>query len=259
MGIDLVTLIAQIINLLVLIWLLKRFLYRPVLNMIKERQELIDEQINRAKQVKQNALAEEAEYQKKVAAFDAERNEMFKQMQNQVDDLREKLTLEAKQDVAHLRQAWKNELEQEKQAFDISIQNAIVQNFKLFASDALKDMAGVELNALVIKKFKERVEKMPVAQRDQIIQNASSAKQITVLTDTRLDTPVKEDLQKFLISTFDLKKQPVKINFKVDENLICGIQVQAGEQVTSWNLQNYLEAFENNMDAAFNELIHQGA
>lgn len=258
MGIDLVTLIAQIINLLVLIWLLKRFLYRPVLNMIKERQALIDEQINRAKQAKQDALAEEAEYQKKVAAFDRDRSKMFKQMQDQVDDLREKLTAEAKQDVAHLRQTWKNELEQEKQAFDISIQNAIVKNFKLFASDALKDMAGVELNALVIKKFKEQIEKMPASQRDQIIQNALSKKQITVLTDSRLDDKTKADLQEFLISTFGLKKQAIKINFKADANLICGIQVQAGEQVTSWNLQNYLEAFENNMDTAFNELIHQG-
>ena len=44
-----------------------------------------------------------------------------------------------------------------------------------------------------------------------------------------------------------------------DENLICGIQIQVGEHQTSWNLKNYLEAFENNMDAAFNELLHQGA
>lgn len=258
MGIDWKTLIFQIINLLVLIWLLKHFLYQPVLKMLKERQALIDEQINRARQAAQNAIAEEVKYQEKVAEFDAARDKMYVQMQTEVDSLREKLTAEAKQDVVHLRKAWQNELEQEKQAFDISIQNAIVKNFKLFASDALKDMAGVELNTLVLKKFKECIEKMTKSQRDQFVQGALSAKQIIISTDTRLDTQTRENLKDFLFSIFDLDEKSVKATFKVDANLICGIQVQVGEQITSWNLQNYLEAFENNMDAAFNELIHQG-
>ena len=258
MGIDLLTLVAQIINLLVLIWLLKRFLYKPVLNMLKERQALIDDEISRARQATQNAIAEEAKYQEKVAAFDADRNKMLEQIQKEADALREKLTAEAKQDVTRLRKTWKNELEQEKQAFDISIQNSIVKNFKLFASDALKEMAGVELNELVLKKFKECVETMTAAQRNQFIQSASSAKQIIISTDTRLDTQIRTDLKDFLFSTFDLDEKSVKATFKVDANLICGIQVQIGEQITSWNLQNYLEAFENNMDVAFNELIHQG-
>ena len=258
MGIDLVTLIAQIVNLLILIWLLKRFLYKPVLNMIKERQALIDEQINQAKQARQNAIAEEAEYQKKVATFDARRSQMFLEMQNQVDSLRKELTDEARKDVTHLHKLWQNELEQEKKAFDISIQNAIIKNFKLFATDALKDMVGVELNALVLKKFKERINKMTSTQHKQFAQSARSVNQIAISTDTRLDAKMQSELKDFLTATFDLDKK-IKFIFKVDSNLICGIQVQIGEQVTSWNLQNYLEVFENNMDAAFNDLIHQGA
>ena len=257
MGVDLLTLVAQIINLLILIWLLKRFLYKPVLNMLKERQALIDNEIDRARQAKQNAIAEEAKYQEKVAAFDADRDKMFAQMQSEVDSLREKLTIEAKEDVSRLRQTWKNELEQEKQAFDISIQNAIVKNFKLFASDALSDMAGVELDALVFEKFKEQIQKMDQTQLNQFIQSALSAKQIVVTTDSRLDVPTRESLKDFLFSTFKLDEK-IKCLFKVDANLICGIQVQSEEQIISWNLQNYLESFENNMDAAFNELIHQG-
>lgn len=257
MGIDLTTLIAQIINLLILIWLLKRFLYKPVLNMLKERQALIDSEIDRARLATQNALAEEAKYQEKVVAFDRERDKMYAHMQSQVDALREKLTEEAKKDVVRLRQSWQNELEQEKQAFDISIQNSIVKNFKLFATDALNDMAGVELNTLVLEKFKKRIQKINSVQRNQFIQSALSAKQIVVSTDTKLDAQTKESLKDFLFTTFGLDEN-IKISFKVDANLICGIQVQSDEQVISWNLQNYLEAFENNMDAAFNELIHQG-
>jgi hypothetical protein len=53
--------------------------------------------------------------------------------------------------------------------------------------------------------------------------------------------------------------ETVKFDFKQDNTLICGIQIQIGELQTSWNLQKYLEMFENNMDLAFNELLHRGA
>ena len=132
MGIDLVTLIAQIINLLILIWLLKRFLYRPVLNMLQARQDLIADQMSQAKKARKDALAEENLYKQKVADFDADRGQMLQQVKMEANALREKLTADAKKEVADLRKSWLNELSQEKQSFEISIQNAIVKNFKLF-------------------------------------------------------------------------------------------------------------------------------
>ena len=91
MGIDLVTLIAQIINLVVLIWLMKKFLYQPVLKMVSERQALIDEQINQAHQARQQALLQEAQYTKKVAAFDAQRTQMLSEARKEVESFKEKL------------------------------------------------------------------------------------------------------------------------------------------------------------------------
>ena len=41
MLIDWFTIIAQALNFLILAWLLKRFLYRPVLNALDEREKLI--------------------------------------------------------------------------------------------------------------------------------------------------------------------------------------------------------------------------
>lgn len=258
MGIDLVTLIAQIINLLILIWLLKRFLYRPVLNMLQARQDLIADQMSQAKKARKDALAEENLYKQKVADFDADRGQMLQQVKMEANALREKLTADAKKEVADLRKSWLNELSQEKQSFEISIQNAIVKNFKLFASDALKDMAGVELNALVLKKFKEKLGSLSAASRRQFAGNLAAVQKAIITTDTRLDNVARADLKDFIITTFELDT-PIKFEFKSSSDLICGIQVQVGEQLTSWSLQSYLQSFENNMDAAFNDLMRQGA
>lgn len=258
MGIDLVTLIAQIINLVVLIWLMKRFLYQPILKMVSERQALIDAEIKRAHQARQEALLQEAQYSKKVADFDAKRSEMMAEARKEVEMFKQKLLAESKQAISYSRKNWQVELEQEKQSFDAGLQASIVKNFKLFASDALKDMAGVELTSLVLAKFKEKMQKMSKSAYKQMLDNILKSKKILVSTDSKLDIKTKTEIKSFLLDLFELDNS-VKFDFKEDENLICGIQIQVGEHQTSWNLKNYLEAFENNMDAAFNELLHQGA
>lgn len=258
MGIDLVTLIAQIINLLVLIWLMKRFLYQPVLKMISQRQALIDAEIKSAHEARQEALLQEAQYSKKVADFDAKRSQMLGQARQEVETFKQKLLAESKQAIAYSRKNWQVELEQEKQSFDATLQASIVKNFKLFASDALKDMAGIELTSLVLEKFKEKMQKMSKSAHKQMLDNILKSKKILVSTDSKLDSKTKTEIKSFLLDLFELDNS-IKFEFKEDENLICGIQIQIGEHQTSWNLKNYLEAFEDNMDAAFNELLHQGA
>ena len=258
MGIDLVTLIAQIINLVVLIWLMKKFLYQPILKMISERQALIDAEIKRAHQARQEALLQEAQYSKKVADFDAKRSEMMAEARKEVENFKQKLLAESKQAISYSRKNWQVELEQEKQSFDAGLQASIVKNFKLFASDALKDMAGVELTSLVLEKFKEKMQKMSKSAHKQMSENILKNGKVVISTDSKLDANIKSEIKAFLTSLFDLQTS-VKFEFKEDENLICGIQIQVGEHQTSWNLKNYLEAFEENMDAAFNELLHQGA
>ena len=258
MGIDLVTLIAQIINLVVLIWLMKRFLYQPILKMVSERQALIDAEIKRAHQARQEALLQEAQYNKKLSDFEAKRSEMLSQVRQEVDAFQQKLLTESKQAIAYSRKNWQAELEQEKQSFDVTLQAAIVKNFKIFASDALQDMAGIELSSLVLKKFKEKMQKISKTSYKQMQDNILKNGKVIVSTDTKLDNQTKADIKAFLTDFFVLQND-VKFEFKEDAELICGIQIQVGEHQTSWNLKNYLEAFEDNMDAAFNELLHQGA
>ena len=190
MGIDLVTLIAQIINLVVLIWLMKKFLYQPVLKMVSERQALIDEQINQAHQARQQALLQEAQYNKKVADFDAQRTQMLSEARQEVESFKEKLLAESKQAISYSRKNWQAELEQEKQSFDSALQASIVKNFKLFASDALKDMADMDLTILVLDKFKQKVSQMTAHARKQLTESIAQHASVIITTDVKLDNKI---------------------------------------------------------------------
>ena len=64
MGIDPITFFAQIVNLFVLVWLLKHFLYHPILNVIEKRQQEIRDKVQSAENVRLEAEKERKEKQR---------------------------------------------------------------------------------------------------------------------------------------------------------------------------------------------------
>ena len=73
MPIDWFTVVAQAINFLILVWLLKRFLYKPILHAIDEREKGIAAQLAQAEAKKAEAQKERDDFQHKNEAFDQER------------------------------------------------------------------------------------------------------------------------------------------------------------------------------------------
>ena len=74
---DWFTLIAQLVNFLVLVWLLKRYLYKPILDAIDERENLIASQLHAAEETKDNALKLLKNYQQKNTDFDQQRHDLL--------------------------------------------------------------------------------------------------------------------------------------------------------------------------------------
>ena len=258
MGIDWWTLLAQIVNLLVLIWLLKKFLYKPMLRIIEQRQSLIATEIQQAKDATKEAEAQLAEYQKKVAEFDSKRNALFQEAMEEAKTFKEKLAGESKQAIQISKKNWQLELSQEKQSFDEGLQNAIISNFKIFASDALHDMADENLVSRIITKFYDQMEKLSSVERKKFADSLMQTKKVIIETDEVLDKKTKDSLKSYILKWCGIKDRSVKFEYKQNSILICGLSVKTGEQMITWNLAAYLEEFKNNMDMAFAELLHRG-
>lgn len=82
MQIDWITVIAQIVNFLILAWLLKRFLYQPVINAMDQREQLVMQRLTEAEQREQ--LADQ-----KALQFEQQKSELEQQQQTLIADARE--------------------------------------------------------------------------------------------------------------------------------------------------------------------------
>lgn len=96
MHIDWWTVLLQAINFLILVWLLQRFLFKPVTRIIEERRRATEEAFDKAAAAKQAAETTEAAYTRKIEALAAERRAMIQEARAQIEEERKETVEEAK-------------------------------------------------------------------------------------------------------------------------------------------------------------------
>lgn len=106
MLIDWFTIVAQIFNFLILLWLLKRFLYKPILNAMDEREQKITYRLREAQRAEQEAEQEAQEFREKAAELDSQRDRLILEARNEAEALRKELLHQARQEVDQAQERW---------------------------------------------------------------------------------------------------------------------------------------------------------
>src|SRR5690606_7086881 len=115
--VDPFTVVAQLVNLALLIWLLTRFLYGPVTRAMEAREARVREEVEGARRLRAEAEAEGERYRAKLADFEAERESLLSDAHAELDRVRQEQIREIRAEAKMLRERWSHALEQEKEAF----------------------------------------------------------------------------------------------------------------------------------------------
>ena len=238
MLIDWFTVSAQVINFLILVWLLKRFLYKPVLNAIDEREKRIAAQLQDAEKKKAEALKEQAEFQHKNEDIDHQRGALLADATSAAKVERDKLVAAARQDAevlhAKLEKANHDEFENLNKSVGTFAQNEVFS----IARKALTDLAGINLEEHISEVFLRRLREMNDEQRAQfreLLRGSSKAPVVRSAFD--LSDPQKAAIADALKS---FTGEGTKIDFERKPELISGIELIANGQKIAWSLSDYL-------------------
>ncbi len=118
MKIDWSTLLLQTVNVLVLVWLLGRFLFRPIARIIAERQAQAVSMLRDAEAARLAAQQEQAAMTAEHAGLAAHRADAMAQASDDASKRRAVLVAAAQEDAARLREQAAAEIGQERQAHD---------------------------------------------------------------------------------------------------------------------------------------------
>ena len=159
MKINWFTVIAQIINFLILVWLLRRFLYKPVLNAIDKREEKIAFQLKDAKAKETEAKKEQAEFMKKNEKFDQQKKDLIDEAVAETNEERRKLLEAARNEAEALRSKLDKSLQVMQENVEHDIAQKIQQEVFAIARKTLTDLASLSLEEQSADIFIRRLNK----------------------------------------------------------------------------------------------------
>ncbi len=102
MHFDWWTLALQTVNVLVLIWILARFFFRPVADIVAKRQEETNKLLADAAAAREEAAAIRADAEKAHAVLDAERDRLIAEARNSAQIEKTNLLAQSSQEIAKL-------------------------------------------------------------------------------------------------------------------------------------------------------------
>ena len=192
-----------------------------------------------------------------MAEIDAQKQEILNQTRAEAAVLAEKLANEAKAQFEADKSQWKQRLSGEQKTFELAMQNLILEHFNKLADGALKQMADVSLNDLMLNKLKEKIIALPVRKKQEFAAAYQNKKQLIVRSAQKISAEQKQKIKEFLQSQLGLLEE-TKFKFEIDKKLVCGVALQADEQLIDWNLTAYMNEFQKNMQNDVQQLVNKG-
>ena len=157
MSIDLTTIIATLLNTLILFFVLKHFLFDKVNKVVDERQKEIQDSYDRAEEAEKNAQKLEADYNEKIGQAKQEGAEIIRDATKKAQARADEIIDEARVEAKSIRTNAENEIEREKKIAVNAIKDEISQiAFSAAAAVVEKDLTS-EDNEKLIEKFIDNV------------------------------------------------------------------------------------------------------
>jgi F-type H+-transporting ATPase subunit b len=247
------TVFAQAVNFLILVWLLKRFLYKPILHAIDERAKGIATQLADAEAKKAEAHQERDDFQKKSEAFDQERAALLKKAVDEAKAERQRLLDEARKDADALRVKRQDALQSEQRNLNQEIIRWTQKEVFAITRKTLADLAGTSLEERMGDVFVCRIRALDRAAKEQLATGFTTSNH-TVSVHSAFDLPPAQQsaVESAVKETFAPDAQ---VQFETAPELVSGIEVSSGGHKVAWSIADYLATLEKSAG----ELLHKDA
>lgn len=247
MLIDWFTVGAQVLNFVVLVWLMKRFLYQPVLDAIAAREKRIADQIADATAKQAQAETERKIFEDKNTAFDQQRSDLLTEAQAQANTEGLRLTDAAQTTAAALAARQRKALATQAENLQQLIASRAAHEVFAIARKTLGDLANVDLEGRMVEVFMRRLTELSVPAKDQLV---TALKQSHAPARLQSCFALPADQQAAIQQAVNLAfGTNVALQFDIADDAVCGIELSTGGQSLAWNINEYLNNLEQEVAA----------
>ena len=240
MQIDWVTFTLEIVNFLILVWILQRFLYKPILQTIARRKAAIDQTLTDAKKRQTDAEALERRYQDRLSVWEEEKAKLREQAESGIEAERNRRMAALQQTLTQERE--KHEALEQRQQTERqrALEHTALTQGAEFAAGLLGRVAAPELETTLVRMLLEELPKLSPEVREQVRHAQTKLHDVEVASAFALERAERQALEQGLGELLNAK---CTVTYRVDPQLLAGLRVTIGAWVLRANLQDELKFF----------------
>ena len=245
MLIDWFTVGAQALNFVILVWLMKRFLYKPILDAIDVREKGVAAKLADAEAKRVEAKKEQEDFQRKNEELDQQRAALLAKATDEAKSERQRLLGEARKAADDLSSKRAETLRRQAHDLKQDLQARAQEEVFAIARRALTDLATTSLEERMGEVFTRRLREMDAPARATLGKALATAAQPAVVRSA-FDLPPEQRaaIQNALNETFSAE---VHVSFETAPGLVSGIELATGGQKVGWTIADYLTSMEKHV------------
>lgn len=251
MNINWFTIVSIIINFFILLFILQKIFYKPVIKIMAERQERIDESLSSAKAKEEEAGQLIKSYEEKLTQTKKIRENILKDAKKEAKEKKEQWLIQYQEEAQVKRQHYFDELVEDKESFSMALQEQMVQGAIDVASGLLEDTKTIvweeSLFYSLTRKLKSYDFPAPLQEM------ASKEIKVVLVHAHELDEPKKSQLTEALIQS---PFPPESLIYKHDTSLILGYELQLPTHTIYSSVKSYLENAEDKLSSLLDRSIY---
>jgi F-type H+-transporting ATPase subunit b len=242
MLIDWFTVGAQALNFLILVWLMKHFLYQPILHAIDTREKKIAAELADADAKRAEAQKDRDEFQHKNEEFDQQRAALLAKATDEANAERQRLIDEARKAADALRTKRQESLRSDAQNLNQAIARRTQEEVFAIARKALTDLATTSLEERIGAVFTRRLREMDAKAKGLLGASLKQAAEPAVVRSA-FDLPAEQraTIQNAVNETFSAD---IHLRFETTPDVVSGIELTANGQKVAWSIAEYLTSLE---------------
>ncbi len=254
MHIDWFVFLAQIFNFLLLMYLLKRFLYGRIIKAMDDREAKIAACFAEAERLKEEASEAVELYEKRNMLLGQKKEQMINEATMAADAKRKELMEKVREEVDAVKARWQDMLVREKDAFFYDLRQRAAKQLYATARKALADLADADLDDRIVDEFLRRVKTLD-AEKSVQIRKAISGVNNQVIIQSAFDISASRQVQIEEV----LKKQITngfKVRYLREPDIVSGIELRVNGHKIAWSLNEYLETLVENLTETLQKEAH---
>ena len=250
MHLDWFVFFSQIVNLLILVYLLKRFLYGRIIKAIDTREAKIAAIFTDAEKSREEARLAAERHDQRLQELEDRYQGMLNKAREEAECHRRELMEKAREEVDLTQRRWLETLRSERETFLQELRRLAGTQIYSITRRVLKDLADLDLDERIVQILTERIEEMDAAERRKFRDSVASGGKITILS--AFDIPPRGRVKLDEVIHLSLGNN-FAIEYERADDVTSGYELKTDGHKIAWSMKDYLDTLEEKFYSALYE------